>query len=74
MYSSTNIQSGSLLTERVPLSYVVCWNDMRKDGNSADIGLKYLLALQSTVSCKQLSKRVSKDKNSNFSIAFIMNH
>jgi len=50
------------------------FDDMRKDGNSLNTGLKYLLAMQSTVSRKQLSKRGSEDKNSNFISASITNH
>jgi len=40
------------------------FDDTRKDGNSPNNGLKYLLAIQSTVSRKKLSKRGSEDKNS----------
>jgi hypothetical protein len=50
------------------------FDDMRMDGNSLNTGLKYLLAMQSTVSRKQLSIRGSEYKNSNFSNASIMNH
>ena len=50
------------------------FDDMRKDGNSLNTGLKYLLVMQSTVSRKELSKRRNEYKNSNFSNASIMDH
>jgi hypothetical protein len=50
------------------------FDDKHKDGNSLNIGLKYLFALQATVSGKELSKRGSEDKNSHFSSANIMDH
>jgi len=40
------------------------FDDTRKDGNSPNNGLKYLLAMQSILSRKKLSKRGSEDKNS----------
>jgi len=52
----------------------IMFHDMLKDGNSLNIGLKYLRAVQSTVSRKQLSKSDSEHKNSNFSNVSIMNH